>query len=608
MTASNPWSAVLQRRISRRRALAATGVSAAAAAFLAACGGGSSKSSGDTDTKDKSSLLAKSEDTTRQAKRGGVSKWYIPLEPASFEPFATNNPLGDTKRHVYRNLVHETPGYLGPIEYKDVSPDMMESWEFSPDGLTLTMKLRQNVYWHDKPPVNGRLLDIDDILSGWERFTRIASNRSVYANAINPEAPILSLTAPDARSIVIKLKEPTVWLLAGLAQNSPGNVVVIPKETDKGLDVRREMIGTGAYMLQSHEPSLKYTLVRHPKYFEANRPFVDRIEIPFISEYATGLGQFQAGNLYTYAVKSADILPTKRQVPQLNVYQLRLAAAISSFGLSFGWQGANKVPWRDERVRQAISMAYDRDAWLDTFGNVSDLAKDGLQVDTAWASAMGAGSGWWLDPRGKDFGPNARYYKHDLAEAKKLMAAAGYAGGFQVDPGRFASIYGEKESEVLDGMIGEIGIKTNRVFMDAGIEYPKYRDGGGKFNGWAYIGGSVVANDAVAYFRWRYWSKGGLNFAGFDANGVGDHSGDRQVDELILKASREFDVKKRLPIIHELQRNLAKSQYFINRPGLFSGFSMAWPALKNFNVYEEASRGQHYHWWIDDTLAPVGKS
>ena len=67
-------------------------------------------------------------------------------------------------------------------------------------------------------------------------------------------------------------------------------------------------------------------------------------------------------------------------------------------------------------------------------------------------------------------------------------------------------------------------------------------------------------------------------------------------------------MKKRLPIIHDLQRNLAKSQYFINRPGLFSGFSMAWPALKNFNVYEEASRGQHYHWWIDDTLAPLGKS
>jgi ABC-type transport system substrate-binding protein len=98
----------------------------------------------------------------------------------------------------------------------------------------------------------------------------------------------------------------------------------------------------------------------------------------------------------------------------------------------FGWLPADKSPFLDERVHQAVSMAVDRDLFLDTFFNVSRFAAEGLTVETRWNTALTATfEGFWLNPKEKDFGPNARYLQHDPAEAKKLLTAAGFPNGFR---------------------------------------------------------------------------------------------------------------------------------------------------------------------------------
>src|SRR5262249_49445102 len=126
---------------------------------------------------------------------------------------------------------------------------------------------------------------------------------------------------------------------------------------------------------------------------------------------------------------------TKKDVPALNMYKYINASNNTSFIMRMGWQDINgkKSPFLDQRVRQAMSMAIDRDAYIDAFSNVSKFVADGLPGDTYYHTSMGYIPGVTLDPRSKDFGPNAKYYTRDLQAAKQLLSAAGYPSGFEYD-------------------------------------------------------------------------------------------------------------------------------------------------------------------------------
>ena len=209
------WTNILEGRITRRRGLGATGAAAAAAAFLAACGGSDDQGGGGT--ADKSGLITKPVDTTKQAKRGGTLKWFAPNEPAHLDVQQDQVAMNQHKNLVYGHYVNEKPGMFKLSAYEEYVPEMMESWEFSPDRLQVTFKLRQNVKWHNKPPVNGRLLDTQDVVFSWDRHAAKGSDRSFLSDAANPNAPVLSVTAPDSRTIVFKLKEP----LSSCSRRSP---------------------------------------------------------------------------------------------------------------------------------------------------------------------------------------------------------------------------------------------------------------------------------------------------------------------------------------------------------------------------------------------------
>jgi peptide/nickel transport system substrate-binding protein len=520
--------------------------------------------------------------------------------------------------HVYSLLTQFKPGYMKPSE-NEVVGDVAESWEISPDGLQITMKLRQGVKFHNKPPVNGRSLDMDDVTFSWNRFAAKYSSRVNVVNAVNPDAPVISLTASDSRTITLKLKEPVVYALGLFATVAGSGIIMLPKETDSTWDPRGDMIGTGPFYMSSYSPSVGFTFRRNPDFWDKETAFADQVDLPIISEYSAALGQFRAGNIYemgsstsSQLVKQEDILPLKRDEPRIQIYPGDVSR-IGSWRMAFGWLPVGKSPFLDERVRQAISLSWDRDLFIETFHNVSKFEAEGLPLETRWSTALNpATEGWWIDPKSKDFGPNARYFQHDLVEAKKLLAAAGYPNGIPDVTSNYVTgpELGDlpKWAEVVDGMTSELGLTPRVRSVDYLKEYaPLYRDGKGQYEGWAYMsaaGGGGGGGSAIGALESEFWSKGGSPaYKGFSLGSNNDMSGDPQVDALIEKGRVERDIEKRRALVFDIQRHLGKTWYTILLPGVARGFTMAWPCLGNFGVYRDA-RPNHFV-WVDDSKPPL---
>jgi peptide/nickel transport system substrate-binding protein len=610
------WETITLARTSRRRALAAAGASTVAAALLAACGGGQDNSG---ETKDKSSLVTPFADTTKQAKRGGILKDRTFSDaPSLSTTTGAGNFLNPMSGKTYNTLLRTKPGYMKAQDNSVLEGSLLESFEWAPDGSQVVMKLRQSVKWHNKPPVNARSLDVDDVLLTWERFTRLNTARAEVVNALNPNAPVLSFTATDSRTLVLKLKEPVIYVLNYFSKpNASGGLNIAPKETDTGWDARGDMIGTGPFVLTNYTPSAGFTFKRNPDYWDKDEALVEQIDLPIIPEYATALAQFKAGNIYSMGnngspqVSQDDILSVKRDEPRILIYEDDLKAFLEARILSFGWLPEGKGPFMDERIRQAVSMSWDRDLYLETFHNVSRLGSEGLHVETFWNShVVAVEQGMWLDPKGKDFGPNAKYFKHDLVEAKKLLAAAGYPSGMQNVPASQVAgpeLPTAKHAEVINGFISELGITSKVNLIDYVKEYQgKYRNGKGQFEGWLYgtdLGGG--AGDVISGLANNYWSKGATAaFRGFSASGKNDQAGDPQLDVLIEKARVERDTQKLRAVVFDIQRYLAKTMYLIQPPGAANGFTMAWPCLGNFRVVRRESQYTVDHLWVDDTKPP----
>jgi len=605
------WEGALRKRVSRRRALAATGATAAAAAFLAACGGDDEGGDGGGGGGE-SGLVTKGADTLKGAKTGGTLKEYTNSEPANLDAMQPLASLNFQARNVYGTLLKEEPGYKGPSQSKIVG-DLAQSWEFSPDHLTLTMKLRPGVKFHNKPPVNGRVVDVNDVLFSWKRYKELGALRANISNEVNPDAPVLSMTAPDNSTIVVKLKEPLAFVHKYFASygSFTGNLMMYPKEAESGFDVRNDMIGHGPWFLAEKKVSIGYTFKRNPDYYEKDYVFADQLDMPIIIEHAQRLAQLKAGNIHFLDMRqnAEDVVATRNEQPKLLIYTQDFTprTEVVTFGM------AGDSPFKDERVRQAVSMALDRDTMNDAFFNISRFEADGLPIESRWNSAIQAEwqpSGYWLDPKGKDFGENAKYYQFNVAEAKKLLAAANFPNGFATTMRYPASLqynlarYGEPWAGQLQSIL--------KVNLDAKTDYtkdyiPNIRDANGQFEGLgmhSVTGTTPQRISPESDLAAQFWPKGGVTFHGFGAN----KGGDPALNTIIEKARLEFDDNARKKLVLEAQRYLGKAQWALSQPGGANTFNLAWPAVGNYFAWSNHTWGPAYAWtyrmWLDQTKAP----
>ena len=618
----NYWQSMVGQRLSRRRALAVAG-GGSAAAFLAACGGGSDSGGGkkeaETAPKDASGLLADRVDTSNSAVKGGTLQSLSNFDVTSLDPLTTASFTSQVMAgFMYSRILKVVPGFKGPSK-RDVEGDYGESWEVSPDKLTVTFKTRKNLKWDAREPTSGRAATAEDVVWSWNKYIAGGLGRAELANKLNPDAPIDTITAPDAGTLVIKLAAPDSSIIAMLS--SSAHLFILPKEAEDKFDARKDSRGSGPWVLEKYVPSASFTFAKNPNWYRTDRPFADKYELPIVPEYAQQLAQFRAGNVHFFGVAAGqagiqqqDVLPTKRDLPDLTMMQAEYPIGWNNSW--FGYAGGNS-PFKDARVRQAISMSYDRDAWIDAIFNTADFKKAGLAVEQRYHSHLPSSlDGWWIDPKDeKAFGANSQYLKQNVAEAKKLLAAAGFPSGFETTATYISTPqYGTtfpNQCQVQSNFMNEIGVKTKINNPDyQTVWLNNYYNGKGNFEGLA-IGADSTEADVGAFMFARTHPKGG-RFKGFDPSGTNPSAGDPELTKLIEDIRKEFDVEKRKDIAKRFQQTAAKMMYMVPFPGLTAPYVLRWPALGNSGIFISGSQyagnsETTIHNWVDKTKAPLKK-
>jgi len=576
----NYWNrTVLARQITRRRALALSGATGVAA-FLAACGGSDNGSSGGGSSKG-SSLAGKPADTTSNAKPGGIMPLAFTTEPTDFNPLVSAATTSNQTSFVYSRLLKHKVGKYPTAPDGSVEADAAQSWEISPDQTQVTFKLRPNMPFDPRPPTNGRALTAADVKYSVDTFAAKNASRSDLFNSVSPSAPIQSISTPDDNTVVFKLAFPYASMLDLFAW--PNYFQIVPKEAEGGFDPRRETRGSGAWIMDEYKPSAYVRYKRNPGWYVKDRPFLDGIEAPIITEYATGLGQFRTGHLATYPVRADDILDIKQSSPALQMLQTWYTLRASPYNLSFGYKPG--TPFVDQRVRQAVSMLIDRDAMQRAISNADTFEKQGLNVPLRWNSTVSAGdTKYWLNPATKDLGDAALYFSHNPAEAKKMLSAAGITTPLKTKYTYTTNGYADpyvRQAEILRGMLADSG---NFELDVAAVDYQSvFRYGFSdqsaadvqKLEG-IYLPGPRPAPNVDFFLFTAYHSQGSK---------VKYWPPDSTVDAQILKQRAEADEQKRIGIVHDLQKYLTPKMYSVPYDGQALGFTLTWPWIGNTGAF-----------------------
>ncbi|HEY4685563.1 MAG TPA: ABC transporter substrate-binding protein [Dehalococcoidia bacterium] len=645
--ASSYWDRVLYARLSRRRALAATGAAALGGAILSACGGDDEGGGGGV-TGVSSALTYKPVDTTKSAKRGGVIKSYLQNFPGNFDLHQFPFGLSVATCPVGSQLTKYKPGRLEDPELGSVG-DIAQEWEYSPDKLTLTYKLHPQAKWSPLSPsfhsgapasIANRTIDADDVLASWEKWKNQvqAFRRSEVVADLpisSPFAPVTSLTKIDARTIQFKLKNPNAALTQAFSNWEAGGFYIYPKEGANGvIDFQKMVIGAGAYYVDKAEPSVGMVLKRNPNYElrdEFKRPFADGVDLPLVQDPAQVQAQIRVGNIWhqgLFALRTEDILNLKKDVPDiLLTLSYNDDPEIMYFGIS------KDSPFKDIRVRQAMSYAWDRDAIITIVHSTDKLEAAGIPTDVRWNAGLpaqetgmpnGLYKGWWLDPKGKDFGENAKYFTlgktraDDVAEAKRLLSAAGFASGVKFEH-YYSPLFPTTpySMDVLLGVIAEAGFAGTRKSLTPPEAAGYTTDPRGNHGG-AIIGIDGGGSHDPGQYITNHYSKWGFFWHGANPNDTGPSAdGDPAINDMATKIIGEFDEAKRKQIAYEFQRYVAKYNYrprypggalTVENPGQGTAWGVAWPVLQNQNVWTgESFKGWWVSDWVDESKPPVNK-
>lgn len=354
-----------------------------------------------------------------------------------------------------------------PVEYL-AGQLAVDRGEFDEEAHTLTVKLRDDVFFQEGEPYNGRAFTADDVVWSYSRLLGLGDYEKVvteydWARALDM---LEAVEAVDDHTVVFTFKpdmSTTVQLMNFM--NAKVNIGG-PEWDDCDQSDWHNAKGTGPYVLTDYVIDNSMTFTRNDNYYgyderypENKLPYIDTIKLVYIADPANILAQSMSGALDWFGENGKAVL-SGDQLAQLSAAN---AGQLYGYNTSSPPAIALKIPqepFNDIRVRQAMQLAIDLEAANIYLGNDGPVVVPGL-----WGPGLSWSTyGEWPAELEAEF-------EYNPERARELMEEAGYPDGFEfeveLDPLTNLELYQLAASELKENINVTMNISVAAEMMEA---------------------------------------------------------------------------------------------------------------------------------------------
>ncbi|MEC5425416.1 glutathione ABC transporter substrate-binding protein [Virgibacillus sp. C22-A2] len=467
---------------------------------------------------DSDGATASNEDSGEGEGQGGDLVIATLSDAVTLDPAASNDtPSSDIQINIFETLVTQD-------ENMEVQPGLAKSWKIV-DDLTWEFELREGVTFHDGTEFNAEVVkaNIERTLD-----PEIAAPTSFMYDMIT------DIKVIDEHTVQFTTEFPFAPLPAHLAH--PGGLMISSEQIEEdyeamkdgeepGSIINEHPQGTGAFKFEEWESGQYVKLVKNEDYWDESA-LLDSVTFKVVPEDLTRFAELETGDSHI----SNPLSPS--DVAQVEARDGMTVQRQESSSLSYVGFNMSKEPFDDERVRQAISMAINKD-------QIIDGIYDGI----------GNPANGPLAPGIFGYDENISGLEYDQEEAKSLLADAGYEDGFS------ATLWTNDNRERIDtatnvqAQLAEIGIDLEIEILEWGAMLEQTANGAHEMFvfGWTTVTGDADNGMYPLFHSDNLGSAGNRTF-----------TENEQLDELLSGARQTSDADERLELYSQAQEMLVE--------------------------------------------------
>ena len=450
-----------------------------------------------------------------------------------------------------------------------IVPSLAERWEVAKDGLSYTFQLRKGVTFHDGTPFDAEAaaFSLDRVINPANPYNKFG--RFIYATTRLGQ--VKSVEALDKYVLRINLKAPFAPLLDYLAND--GHIVSPAAIKKHEKDIGANPVGTGPFKFVRWERGKRLVMEKNPSYWKG-APKIDQLILVPMPEAQTRLIALRTGQVDFIEGVPPDNLADLKRDPNIVV-----AAGLSPQAWYVVLNTKRVKALGDVRVRRALSHAVNKEA----------IVKDALKG----TGVVGLGP---LSPLLAPYAVSAKevpVYEYDPEKAKRLLAEAGYASGFDVTLSVPESGTGMQSpvamATLIQANLAAVGVRVKLQTYEWGA-YQKIRREG-DFDMAAFSWTVGIGNpDIILYAKFHSTEHASAQHPSYNNS----YFADPEVDRGLEQARVELDDAKRVALYKQIQKKIVDSADHLWVDHEITLVAMN-KRVRNFKIHPQI----HYFWAVD---------